>query len=346
MLFREDFGWRHDGCLITRLDRLQRGQGGDDGFAAADIALQQPLHRMRPGEVGADFREYAGLRPGEFERHRSQQRPGPIRMLQQGMRAHPAAPFVMQPHRQLLRQQLVELHPAPGGVSAVEQGLRVDIGRRIVQQPDRFIERQQFQFPSHRQRQRVRQIGLRQRAGSEFAQDFLAESCSGRIHRCHRLRQRHFTAQYAKTRMDHLRAEESLADLTHHPHLRTGRQCVFLARIEIEKTHHQPSAAVVDFRDKLTPRTEPDMGLDHGAFDLHGLSGQRVVDGNDAGFIFVAQRQVRDQIGQFADADARQLFLDYWGGERKRGMGCGRQRAGAFGRIVAASFGRAGFAST
>ena len=55
VLLGEDFGRRHDRDLIAVFHRLQRSQRRDDRLAAADIALQQALHRMRLREVGADL---------------------------------------------------------------------------------------------------------------------------------------------------------------------------------------------------------------------------------------------------------------------------------------------------
>lgn len=55
MLFGKDFGRRHHGRLRARFDGGQRRQGGDDGFAAADIALQQAVHRMGLRHIAADF---------------------------------------------------------------------------------------------------------------------------------------------------------------------------------------------------------------------------------------------------------------------------------------------------
>ena len=55
MLFGKDFGRRHHGRLRAGFDGGQRGQGGDDGFAAADIALQQAVHRVGLCHVAADF---------------------------------------------------------------------------------------------------------------------------------------------------------------------------------------------------------------------------------------------------------------------------------------------------
>ncbi len=72
MLLGEDFGRRHERHLIARLDRLQRGQRGDDRLAAADVALQQPLHRLGAREIAADLGDDALLRARQRERQARQ----------------------------------------------------------------------------------------------------------------------------------------------------------------------------------------------------------------------------------------------------------------------------------
>jgi len=61
VLFGKYFGRRHDCGLIPGFNGLQRGQCRDDRFAATDIALKQPLHRVGPGQIRADFSEHAHL---------------------------------------------------------------------------------------------------------------------------------------------------------------------------------------------------------------------------------------------------------------------------------------------
>jgi hypothetical protein len=68
MLLGEDFGRRHQRRLVAGLDRVQHGQRRDDGLAAADIALQQALHRVRLREVGGNLAPGALLGGSEAER--------------------------------------------------------------------------------------------------------------------------------------------------------------------------------------------------------------------------------------------------------------------------------------
>lgn len=65
MLSCENLGRCHHGCLIAVCNRVQSRKGGDDGFAGANIALDEAAHGERSGEVVGDFFEGADLGVGE-----------------------------------------------------------------------------------------------------------------------------------------------------------------------------------------------------------------------------------------------------------------------------------------
>src|SRR5262245_56259 len=129
------------------LDTLQGRERGDDRLAAADIALQKPLHGVRLREVAADLRQRLVLGPGELERQPRQQRLRQLAArLERGRSNRPAAEAVHS-HRQLLREELVELDAAPGGMAALDEiGLR-NLLRRPVQQQDRVAKRRKLEAP-------------------------------------------------------------------------------------------------------------------------------------------------------------------------------------------------------
>ena len=56
MLHGENFRGGHQRGLATVFDGNDRGLQGDDGFAAADVALQEAIHGTGFFEVGGDFR--------------------------------------------------------------------------------------------------------------------------------------------------------------------------------------------------------------------------------------------------------------------------------------------------
>ncbi len=74
MLFGQQLGGRHQRGLTAVLDGAQTSQCSDDGLAAAHIALQQALHRLRPGQVRFNGLPGALLRTGKRERQGSAQR--------------------------------------------------------------------------------------------------------------------------------------------------------------------------------------------------------------------------------------------------------------------------------
>ena len=55
-------------ALVAALHRRQQRRHGDDGLAGADVALQQPVHGVGPGQVGLDLGDRAPLGTGQRER--------------------------------------------------------------------------------------------------------------------------------------------------------------------------------------------------------------------------------------------------------------------------------------
>ena len=64
MLHGEDFRGRHQRHLPAVFDHDRRRFQRHDGLPAADVTLQQPVHRPGPLEIAGDFREHALLRRG------------------------------------------------------------------------------------------------------------------------------------------------------------------------------------------------------------------------------------------------------------------------------------------
>ena len=73
MLIGEQFGRRHQRDLPAHLHGLSRGQRGDQGLAAAHIALHQAQHRRREREIPLDLAQHPLLRPRRAKRQRGQQ---------------------------------------------------------------------------------------------------------------------------------------------------------------------------------------------------------------------------------------------------------------------------------
>ena len=74
MLFRQNFRRRHQRGVEPAFQGHQRRGGRHHGFAGADVALQQPPHRVRTAHVSADFAKHLRLRAGELEAELRQKR--------------------------------------------------------------------------------------------------------------------------------------------------------------------------------------------------------------------------------------------------------------------------------
>ena len=68
VLRRQDFGGRQHRHLVAVFDGDHRRLRRHDGLAAAHVALQQPVHRMRRRHVVGDLPQHALLRAGRLER--------------------------------------------------------------------------------------------------------------------------------------------------------------------------------------------------------------------------------------------------------------------------------------
>ncbi len=70
VLVGEHLGRRHQGRLVPALHCGEHRGHGHDGLAGTHVALQQPVHRVRCGEVGLDLVDRAQLGTGERVRQR------------------------------------------------------------------------------------------------------------------------------------------------------------------------------------------------------------------------------------------------------------------------------------
>ena len=61
MLAGQDFGRRHVGALITAKGHPVGARHRNDGFAAANVALDQPVHHLAAQKIRLNFRQYLFL---------------------------------------------------------------------------------------------------------------------------------------------------------------------------------------------------------------------------------------------------------------------------------------------
>ena len=113
MLLGQNLRRREHDHAETALDGSQRGAGGDGGFAGADVALQQPAHRVRAGHVAGDLVPRALLRTGKLKAQAGQKRlhqpviAGAFQRLDLGLKClSPLADLPLKPDKLLQRQPL------------------------------------------------------------------------------------------------------------------------------------------------------------------------------------------------------------------------------------------------
>ena len=230
----------------------------------------------------------------------------------------------MQAHRQLLRQQLFQLHALPGRMRAPGERARIVARPRMVQGVDGVAERRHAEARGDVRGQRFVEFALREGLRDQAAQGRLRQPGRGRINRRQRLGQRRVRAHHAIARVDHLRPEETRAHLAEGAHARPRRQRLRLAAVEIEKAHVQQAARVLDLADELAPRAIGDLAVDHRALDLHRGALMRLGDRREPRLVFVAQRQMQHQIELAVYAEFRQLGFQRGGGCGGRGPGLRR----------------------
>ena len=135
MLPRQNLGRGKHRALHPGLDRAEQRTQRDHRFARADIALQQPQHRSRLGNVAFYFRNHpllrAGQRKGQLQPVHKLPRPRDRhRLALVHRRPH-------QPHGELVGKQFIIGQPVPVGLII----LMVDLIHRRV--PPRPIARSQ-----------------------------------------------------------------------------------------------------------------------------------------------------------------------------------------------------------
>ncbi|CWT61261.1 hypothetical protein NM1476_2203 [Neisseria meningitidis NM1476] len=113
MLFGKDFSGRHYSHLRTGFDSRQSRQSSHNGFAAADIALQQAVHRVGLRHIAADFGNNFFLRIGQGKRQGLAQGLGQCAVAAQCRRRAADTLLSRQAHRKLLRQKFIEFEPLP-----------------------------------------------------------------------------------------------------------------------------------------------------------------------------------------------------------------------------------------
>ena len=109
MLLGEQLGGRHHRGLVPGPDAGQDGAGGDDGFARADVALQEAIHGYRVLDVVQDFGDGGALVAGELEGKGTGERTDVFSLDPDGAAGTAFAPFAAAfQHPELQQEEFVE----------------------------------------------------------------------------------------------------------------------------------------------------------------------------------------------------------------------------------------------
>ena len=280
---------------------------------------------MRLSQIVCDLAPDALLRAGKLERQVGQQ---PVRELA-GARQHRCATRaprrVGTSQRQLLRQQFVEGDAPPGRMIARLDLFQRYVRRRLMQEAQAVAKVSRRGTPPKRRRQRIGEVGVRQRTLDQLAQYRLAEAGGGRVNRRQAIRQRLVAMDDTKARMHHLVAKEATAQLAKQAQPRAGSQRLLLARIEVEEAQHEITGVVAHAGNQLPTRAKRDLAGDDVNFELRRYAGKRIANRRQPRFVLIAQRQVQQQVGVAAQPEARQFFR-HGGGNASDARRLSRQR--------------------
>ena len=314
MLLGEDLGWRHERDLQPVLHRDERRQQRDDGFACPDVALQQPVHRVRPLQIVDDLLERLPLPRRQPER--------------QHLTRRLANPIV---HRDELRFPLGRGRPAPREHAGLEQKRlfedqaplrrrlepveRVErhVGGRKMRGEERGAARRQLEAQPNRVRKMIGKIRRQplQRVVHQLALNLRRDAAGLFIHRHDPARVNRLAILIVQDFV--LRVRELQAAVP--PHLDRPKQDDVLAAGEhvvqkrlIEPRHEDRPGPIVHGRVEdleAGPARRSQMATENPAGDRGGLSGLERDDRLQAAAIFVADRKA---IQQIFDGDEARVF--------------------------------------
>ncbi len=212
MLRSENFSRRHQRHLVAIFDHDRGGLERHDRFPAADVALEQPVHRKRLFEVACDFRQHALLRRRRLERQ------NPLQRFADFFFAHahrdPALPVILraaQRQRDLVVEELLENQPQVRRAAERVEQLDVFVFRRKMNREQRLAPARKPVARANLLRQRIGDVAveIQQHGIDDSPQHPRADRANRFVHRhdaSHfgRIRGRAIAAQNLDLRIHHL----------------------------------------------------------------------------------------------------------------------------------------------
>ena len=135
MLRREDLGRRHQAGLKTVVACQKHTHQRDERFAAAHVALQQPVHLVAGDGILPDFADYPLLRSGQRERQffvvKTVKKATDRRKQKPVVTGFPTA--LLTEYIQLDAEQFFELQPVFGRPQRLLRSRKMDVVQRVAQ---------------------------------------------------------------------------------------------------------------------------------------------------------------------------------------------------------------------
>ena len=174
MLLGKQFGGRHQRHLFAVDDSAQGGQGSDQRFTGANVALHQAHHRHVQRHIALDLGGDPRLRAGGLKGQGGQQLvfQGIVGAERQGVIALGACP--QRQHAEVMRQQLFQNQTLLRRVLAAFQLAKLQGGRRAVQRTQRLRQ-------AHHPLRQLRRQEFANRAGFQELKRLIGELAQGRL---------------------------------------------------------------------------------------------------------------------------------------------------------------------
>ena len=151
VLLGQRLGRRHQRAAVAAFYGAQQRVERDDRLPRADVALEEPLHRRGPAEVGVDLGDRAFLVGRELERQRLPVALDQVTGRVERRRDHVLLAAVTAQQAELECEQLVEGQPAAASLGLL-------FGAGTVERPERVGAQRQVLALLELRRQRVGQV--------------------------------------------------------------------------------------------------------------------------------------------------------------------------------------------
>ena len=318
VLFRKEFRRGHEDGLMTALEGAQQRESGDDRLAASHVSLYEAVHGRVLPEILFDFPPDALLRVREREGKRGEEGVDQVfaRLVEVRRLQIPSAAARLG-ERDLLREKFVEFESLPGRGRAVLQGRDGRVGRRIVQVAEGGVEARQTERFGQIRGYEVAHVEVEQRTMNALSKPRLLNSFARRIDGGEGLREIGRVEEgFAHLRVHHLEARfveippPHLSEDAHDFAVADGGGDVSVVREERES---ERTRVVGDFGHvDLSAARRPEARPQHRALTLRGHArvGDQFADRSDGGFVFIAQRQMKDEVPIGKESEPLETFRE------------------------------------